>query len=111
MPLVGLGLQWIVLKAHALARAPRLSAWSSCDLAMTSQSDTLTEIKFDPFVPSENNSIGPLKARPKGAYDARAAPFWCEQMSIVATRDLRDFVDSALSRCVRPDVGAGVGNR
>jgi len=64
MPLVGLGLQWIVLKAHALARAPRLAAWSSCDLAMTSQSDTLPEIKFDPFVPSEHNSIAPLVSCP-----------------------------------------------
>jgi hypothetical protein len=57
-----------------------------CDLAMTSQSDTLTGIKFDPFAPSENNSIAPLKARPKGAYDARAALFWCEEMSIAGTR-------------------------
>jgi hypothetical protein len=86
MPLVG---PWPAMDRPESARA-RLSAAAFgmvvCDLAMTSQSDTLTETKFYSFVLNENNSIAPLKARPKGAYDAHAALFWCEEMSIVGTR-------------------------
>ena len=32
-------------------------------------------------------------ARPKGAYDARAALFWCEEMSIAGTRKIRALID------------------
>jgi hypothetical protein len=52
-----------VLKAHAARSSVAALGMVVYDLAMTSQSDTLTEIKFDLFVLSEDNSICTARCR------------------------------------------------